>query len=306
MLAMESKLTVPLVDRGAYKLMVDCAGGGPTRVGRHRKRKICNYLLTSIDGGEVKVWTDREEAHIRPSGVFLVQPGQGFDLEFLKTGNLRYVHFSVLHSPEWEAFDHGCEFKLSIPPRQKFLQPSPQETWGVPLPLMVEETLKDRFLDRLPSIVDSWRDGRPEVRLDAHLELAELLGPWLRSTRRLQRQDNSDTVERRLAHAEAMARIRYGVDVSVEAMAQWAHCSRTHFQNLYHQRRGQSPGVFLRKLRLGEAAVLLRTQDLPVTHVGEAAGYPNTASFIRAFKGEYALTPSKYRQHHLLKEENKG
>jgi AraC-like DNA-binding protein len=50
-----------------------------------------------------------------------------------------------------------------------------------------------------------------------------------------------------------------------------------------------------RSIRMDHARELLDSTRLPVTAVGEMAGYGNPSAFSRAFRQQYGVTPSRYR-----------
>ena len=50
------------------------------------------------------------------------------------------------------------------------------------------------------------------------------------------------------------------------------------------------------RIRLQQAATLLKTTQLRVEDVSEAVGYKNPETLIRAFRRAYGKTPSQYRR----------
>lgn len=80
------------------------------------------------------------------------------------------------------------------------------------------------------------------------------------------------------------------------ALAEAANYSRFHFQRLFRERTGETPGDCRRRLRLERAAYYLRHSTQPVTQIALDAGFDSLEGFSRAFRKAYALSPSHYRR----------
>lgn len=78
----------------------------------------------------------------------------------------------------------------------------------------------------------------------------------------------------------------------------WAerlHFSRFHFQRVFAEILGETPGQLRRRLQLECAAHQLATTALPVTELAFDAGFESVEGFCRAFKRAYAATPTEFR-----------
>lgn len=74
--------------------------------------------------------------------------------------------------------------------------------------------------------------------------------------------------------------------------------NRTKLYAFVKEKTGISLGVYVRRMRLEEAARLLLTTDMPVAEVAFAVGISSPAYFARAFKEQYSVSPTEYiRQH---------
>ena len=80
------------------------------------------------------------------------------------------------------------------------------------------------------------------------------------------------------------------------ALAEAANYSRFHFQRLFRERTGETPGDCRRRLRLERAAYYLRHSAQPVTQIALDAGFDSLEGFSRAFRKAHALSPSHYRR----------
>ena len=59
---------------------------------------------------------------------------------------------------------------------------------------------------------------------------------------------------------------------------------------------GQSPGEFIKSIRLKKAASYLLETNLTVSEIVENVGYSDTRNFRKSFEGVYGTTPSNYRK----------
>lgn len=74
--------------------------------------------------------------------------------------------------------------------------------------------------------------------------------------------------------------------------------SREHFSRLFKKATGWTFKAYLTHLRLEDAQDrLLRTQE-SLSQIARYTGFPNTSSFIAAFKKEYGITPKEFRLDH--------
>ena len=84
-------------------------------------------------------------------------------------------------------------------------------------------------------------------------------------------------------------------DWSVERLAQAVNVSRSVLAARFNERLGQPPMQYLKRWRLAMAARLLRGGRSSLLRVAEAVGYESEASFSRAFKAEYGMSPGHWR-----------
>lgn len=83
--------------------------------------------------------------------------------------------------------------------------------------------------------------------------------------------------------------------LSLDALARMAGMSRSVFSGRFVAAFGAPPMEFLKQVRLGQAARLLATTNLPVKKIARVVGYESRSYFSRAFRARYELDPSDYR-----------
>ena len=81
-----------------------------------------------------------------------------------------------------------------------------------------------------------------------------------------------------------------------ETLAAVAGFSVPHFHRVFTAQVGESAISYVRRLRLERAARKLRMGAVDITEVALAAGYDTHAAFGKAFKGQFGLSPSEFRQ----------
>ena len=81
-----------------------------------------------------------------------------------------------------------------------------------------------------------------------------------------------------------------------ETLAAVAGFSVPHFHRVFTTHVGESAISYIRRTRLERAARKLRMGAVDITEVALAAGYDSHASFGKAFKQHFSLSPSEFRQ----------
>jgi len=105
-------------------------------------------------------------------------------------------------------------------------------------------------------------------------------------------QDHSDCIE------EVMQYIRTHISepLNRETLAEVAGFSIPHFHRVFTSHVGESAISYVRRLRLERAARKLRMGAVDITEVALAAGYDTHAAFSKAFKQQFGMSPSEFRQ----------
>jgi AraC-like DNA-binding protein len=102
--------------------------------------------------------------------------------------------------------------------------------------------------------------------------------------------------ENGLDRAIRFCREHFREPLSVKQIAQEAGMSREHFTRVFHQQVGQSPGSFLRGLRVNEAATLLRDTNLPLREISMRSGFYSSQHLMRTFQRLHHVSPSEFRR----------
>lgn len=104
--------------------------------------------------------------------------------------------------------------------------------------------------------------------------------------------DHTDCIE------DVMKYIREHLNEPIdrETLAEVAGFSVPHFHRVFTAHVGESAISYVRRLRLERAARKLRMGAVDITEVALAAGYDTHAAFGKAFKQQFGLSPSEFRQ----------
>jgi AraC family transcriptional regulator len=84
-------------------------------------------------------------------------------------------------------------------------------------------------------------------------------------------------------------------DLSLDALADVAAFSRFHWHRVFRAMTGETTAQAVRRVRLHRASVALVQTAHPLARIARDVGYPNAASFTRAFTDHYAATPAAFR-----------
>ncbi|MGW0828015.1 cupin domain-containing protein [Streptomyces sp. NPDC002845] len=85
-------------------------------------------------------------------------------------------------------------------------------------------------------------------------------------------------------------------DWTVESLAHTVAMSRPAFARQFKAVAGLTPLAYLSRVRIDQAARLLRDTDAPVGNIAQAVGYSSEFAFSRAFSREHGIAPGRYRR----------
>lgn len=97
---------------------------------------------------------------------------------------------------------------------------------------------------------------------------------------------------------EVQRYIRQNMDqpLNREVLADIAGFSVPHLHRIFTATKGERLARYVRRVRLERAGMKLRFGAVDITEVALAAGYESHAAFSRAFKQQFGLSPSEFRE----------
>jgi AraC family transcriptional regulator len=84
--------------------------------------------------------------------------------------------------------------------------------------------------------------------------------------------------------------------MDMDMLAGMGYYSTFHFQKIMRAHLGESLGSHIIRLRIETAAHLLKLTTIPVQDIAMKTGYENPASFNKAFKKRFGISPSEFRE----------
>lgn len=90
-------------------------------------------------------------------------------------------------------------------------------------------------------------------------------------------------------------------NLNVNLLADKLHISAAYFGKLFTEFTGTRTLDYILKVRMDKAGeLLLAEEDKDIAQIAEMVGYSNSTYFTTAFKKYYGITPSGYRDYHVL------
>jgi AraC family transcriptional regulator len=83
--------------------------------------------------------------------------------------------------------------------------------------------------------------------------------------------------------------------LTLDDLAQIACFSPYHFHRIFQAFVGEPMYAYIKRLRLENAAVNLRSTELSVTDIAFKSGYETPAAFAKAFRERFGVTPTGFR-----------
>ena len=90
----------------------------------------------------------------------------------------------------------------------------------------------------------------------------------------------------------------YAENLTLASLSSKFYVSTAYLSHLYSQRTKTTITEYLQKVRMEQAALLLRETNLSIAEIGTAVGYGNYKNFWKLFKRYFNITPKEYRNIH--------
>ena len=89
-----------------------------------------------------------------------------------------------------------------------------------------------------------------------------------------------------------------GEDLKVSQLAHQSGLSESRFIRLFSAITGETPNIYICKVRVNAAKVLLETTDKLLADIAAETGFYDQSHFSKTFNRLVGLTPAKYRKQH--------
>lgn len=104
------------------------------------------------------------------------------------------------------------------------------------------------------------------------------------------------SMDERVVRAMTMLEQRLSEEIDHAAVAAAVGLSRYRFHHLFLENTGETPGGFLRRIRLDLAAMRLRWTRDTAGKIAHTLGYTSQTAFNRAFVTRFGATPARFRR----------
>ncbi|NML30290.1 helix-turn-helix domain-containing protein [Paraburkholderia antibiotica] len=140
-------------------------------------------------------------------------------------------------------------------------------------------------------------DSRLYVDTLVHALAAHLLQHYSRGNgaRHAQSARPERLMPRRILRVIDYIRANLAEDLTIAELASQAGLSSFHFARVFRHETGETPHQFVTRLRLEEAARLLRATDRTVLQIALEVGFESASHFSVQFRRGYGVTPLAYR-----------
>lgn len=225
----------------------------------------------------------------KPSGNIMLYAG---DLCNFSPGDHHSIRSTSNGSEYWSVFFMPELLKM---PEGHFFQEEftgPLMDGSLQLPrLLHSEQISTEIFEDMQKLVTSDEKG---IQFSAMIDLCMRLLPM---STRLDIQNSVHDTSSHPAIREITLYIEanYATKLSLQALADRVHLHPNYLCALWKRHTGQTIYQYQTSLRLFKAQALLR-QQLTVSQVSEALGFPSMDFFRQKFQKRYGITPSQYRK----------
>jgi len=158
-----------------------------------------------------------------------------------------------------------------------------------------EDLTMDQMISSSLEYPDSYHseDGRTLSEAEAELRMRLQLVTLKRWQLRQETQDEyQNAVNRTLVYIQQ----HLAEPIDLVRLADIACLSRFHFHRIFKAVMDESPGEYLKRIRLEIAAFKLRTTRHTLAQIADEVGYQSQHSLSRAFHKHFGKSPSAYRK----------
>lgn len=111
----------------------------------------------------------------------------------------------------------------------------------------------------------------------------------------LNQKDQKQVSEGWIAKGKEYMELHFNEGITVADVANYVNIERTHFSKKFSKTMGESPFIYLQRLRLSKSKELLKHTSLTITEVAYSVGFQNLFSFSKFFKKSYGISPREFK-----------
>ncbi|OWR30011.1 adenosine deaminase [Saccharibacillus sp. O23] len=142
----------------------------------------------------------------------------------------------------------------------------------------------------------SCRSRKPKQKnVEFYLHMTEVEAAGYRPCKRCQPEVEHSPWNGFILEARSFIVDHYREDLRLKDIADHVKLSAYYLERLFKQETGETPRMYLEKIRVDRAAHLLRCSERPNLEVCYEAGFRTPSNFYKAFKRHHDCSPGEYR-----------
>ena len=162
------------------------------------------------------------------------------------------------------------------------------------------ELMPDRFFtdDDVPlaHLLNLFSDAsHPCLPLET-LSAVSSLFAWLIKENRYRQISNESSWSSRIKPVLEYIEAHYNEELSLDVLAKIADMNARYFCKVFSSLTHTSPINYVNMYRIEQAAFMLDTTDLSITHIAASCGFWESSYFTKVFKKFKGITPLRFRQ----------
>ena len=243
-----------------------------------------NTILNRLICGENKLYVFNDDESIPDTTIYISRIISSIKSGVLDNNEISYMAAISKYLEQMSNYNISEIFRFGI-----HLIKSLKELTNCIFDEKVEESLK--YLKNLPQQESHVFTSNDVLQIFKELVIA------------LKYQEETNSKQEEIDYitkAKDYIYIHYAEPISLALVAEEVCVSASYLSNIFHEKVGESYIKFLTKVRMEQAARLLKNKpELKIYRVAEKVGYISVKHFSYIFKNYFNQTPTEYQENHL-------
>lgn len=258
-------------------------------------RKLLDYLLVYIAGGEGIFTVGEETFEVKPRDLIWIPPDTLHEMRGTsELMNCVYLHFDLIYDQDrshWDACIPGGTLDLSE--FSELMHPPVNDPiiscWQGKIPLTNHQTV----MQLLKQICLEHRRAPIYSQLTLQGMLLQVLNQLIIES--LPNHEKHPYWEL-MQQAGAEITDKAAMEINIEAFARQYDLSASHFRRVFKEVHNQSPREMHQKAKMSLACEKLVYTNMTLAEIADELSYNHVHNFSRAFKEMIAVSPGAYRR----------
>jgi AraC-like DNA-binding protein len=271
---------------------------------KHREYTVGNYSgfyhyhrgieILLVHCGKGTLVLNRKVYTLEAGSILIIQPFQLHRVQFEVSEQTPYERTVLTFEP----FTYAPYFTM-FPKTYRFFE----HLWKDDLPNQVfrmdsNETYLSAILERLDLKLHESNGPTDHDQEAAGMIILTLL-EYIQSLNEVSSLPGTLRTERHAEKIMQWVEEHYTKPFELDELAAQLHLSKHHVSHLFRDETGSSITDYVIARRIRQACWLLKSESMPIEHVGFRVGIPHFSYFCRLFKKITGLTPKQYRNSNL-------